>query len=143
MRRERRMNVVWRGIEGGNSEERRRVMEGIVAEELGRRVEMIEVIERRGTAGMMLIARMGKRKDRKELLEKGWAIRRNWGIGIDEDLTMKEKKVRWKLVERARTERAKERVVVVTNRRIWVGGKAWGWDTERNEGKGDGNGGRK
>ncbi|EFN66781.1 hypothetical protein EAG_12938 [Camponotus floridanus] len=37
---------------------------------------------------------MGKRRDRKELLEKGWEIRRNWGVGIDEDLTMEERKER-------------------------------------------------
>lgn len=33
----------------------------------------------------------------------------------------------WKLVERA-----KGNVVVTTNRRVWINGKAWGWDVERN-----------
>lgn len=45
---------------------------------------------------------------------------------------MEERRVRWRLVERARKERAKGKVVVTTNRRIWVDGKAWGWDNERN-----------
>jgi len=45
---------------------------------------------------------------------------------MDEDLTMEERRVRWKLVERAKTERARGRVVVTTNRRIWIDGKAWG-----------------
>lgn len=67
-----------------------------------------------------------------ELLEKGWEIRRNWSVGIDEDLTMEERRVRWKLVERTRKERAKGKTVVTTNRRIWVDGKAWEWDNERN-----------
>jgi len=58
------------------------------------------------------------------------------GVGVDEDLTLEERRVRWKLVERARTERARGRVVVVTNRRIWIEGKAWGWDLEKGrEGK--------
>lgn len=43
------------------------------------------------------------------MLEKIWEIRRNWGIEVDEDLIMEEKRVRWKLVEKARMERAKWR----------------------------------
>jgi len=49
-------------------------------------------------------------------------------VGVDEDLTMEERRVRWKLVERTRTERARGRVVVTTNRKIWIDGKVWGWD---------------
>lgn len=43
---------------------------------------------------------------------------------VNEDLTMEERRVRWKLVERARSERVKRKVVVTTNRRIWIS-KAW------------------
>jgi len=78
-RRERRRNVVWRCVEGGSAEERKRLMKGIVREELGRRVEIGEVRERRGSAGMVLIVKMEKVKDKIELLE--WEIRRNWGWG--------------------------------------------------------------
>jgi len=39
-RRERRRNVVWRCVEGGSAEERKRLIEGIMREELGRRVEI-------------------------------------------------------------------------------------------------------
>lgn len=42
--------------------------------------------ERKGSAGTVLIVRMGRRRDRVELLEKIWEIRRNWGVGVDEDL---------------------------------------------------------
>jgi len=55
------------------------------------------------------------------------------GVGVDEDLSMEERRVRGKLVERARTERARRRIVVTTNRRIWIDGKAWGWDLVREE----------
>lgn len=96
------------------------MIEGIVAEELGRKVEISEVRERKGTAGTVLIVSMGKRK---ELLKKVWEIRRNWEVRVDEDLIMEERKVRWKLVEKARMERAKV-VIVTTNRRIWINGKA-------------------
>lgn len=43
------------------------MMAGIITEELGREVEISEVKERKGT---VLIAKMGKRKDRMELLKK-------------------------------------------------------------------------
>lgn len=56
-------------------------------------------------------------------------------MGVDEDLTMGERKIRWKLVERARLERARENVVVMTNRRVWINGKAWSWDVERDRWK--------
>jgi len=39
---------------------------------------------------------------------------------------LEERRVRWKLVKRARTERARGRVVVVTNRRIWIDGMGFG-----------------
>jgi len=80
-RRERRRNVVWKGVEGGSAEERKRVIEGIMKEELGRRVEIGKVSERRGSVGMVLIVRMRKMEEKKELLERGWEIRRNWGWG--------------------------------------------------------------
>lgn len=41
-------------------EERRRVMEGIITEELGREAEISEVRERKGAAGKVLIVKMGK-----------------------------------------------------------------------------------
>lgn len=39
---------------------------------------------------------------------------------MDEDLTMKEKKLRCRIVEKAKEERAKGRKVSVTNRRLWI-----------------------
>lgn len=64
--------MIWKGVEGGSVEERRRVMAEIITEELGREVEISEMKERKGTVGIVLIAKMGKRKkDRMELLEKG------------------------------------------------------------------------
>lgn len=55
---------------------------------------------------------------RMELLEKSWEIRRNWGVGVDEDLTMEKRRVRCRLMKRAKMERVKRKVVVTTNRRV-------------------------
>lgn len=52
-------------------------------------------------------------------------------MGVDEDLTLGERKARWKLIERARLERARGKSVILTNRRVWVNGKGWRWDLER------------
>lgn len=54
---------------------------------------------------------------------------------MDEDLTMEERRIRWKkgLVERARLEKARGNVVVTTNRKIWINGRAWSWDVERDK----------
>jgi len=31
---------------------------------------------------------MKKMEEKKELLERGWEIMRNWGVVVDEDLTL-------------------------------------------------------
>lgn len=49
---------------------------------------------------------------------------------VDEDLTMEKRRVRWRMVERARIEREKGRNVMVTNRRMWVEGEEWRCDEE-------------
>lgn len=54
-----------------------------------------------GITRSVLIVKMGKLRDRIDLLERVWEIRRNWEIRVDEDLTMKERRAKWKLVERA------------------------------------------
>lgn len=39
-----------------------------------------------------------------------------WRLGVDEDLTMGERRLRWRIVEAAKRKRAKGKKVVVTNR---------------------------
>ncbi|EFN60625.1 hypothetical protein EAG_01009 [Camponotus floridanus] len=111
-RKEERREEERRGGRRRQRKERRRVMEGIMEEELGREEKISEVVERKGTAGIVLIVRMEKSKNREELLERGGEISRNWGTGMDEDLAMEERKIRWRLVERAREERAKGNAVM-------------------------------
>ena len=49
---------------------------------------------------------------------------------IDEDLTMEERRIRWRILEKARAERVKKKEVMVTNRKLMVEGREWRWDTE-------------
>lgn len=53
--------------------------------------------------------------------------RASMGMGVDEDLTMKERRLRWRMVEAVRQERAKRRRAV-TNRELRVDGRRWRWD---------------
>lgn len=48
---------------------------------------------------------MERKEDKEEVLEKGEEIRRFWKVGVDENLTMEERKRRWKMMELARRER--------------------------------------
>ncbi|EZA62946.1 hypothetical protein X777_15539 [Ooceraea biroi] len=74
---------------------------------------------------------MRRKGDKEELLEIRGEAWKRWGIGIDEDLTMEERKIRWKLLERAREERAKGKEVRVENRMIEIEGVKWIWDEEQ------------
>ena len=44
---------------------------------------------------------------------------------IDEDLTLEERKARWRMVERARKGRREGKKVEVANRRMWIDGEEW------------------
>lgn len=108
--------MIWRGIEGENTEERRGVMEGIMERVLGRTAGIKGIEERVGEAGSwVLIVEMEDIADKEELLERGWEVKRIWGFGVDEELTLEERKTRWRIVERARLEKAKGKRIETTN----------------------------
>lgn len=50
---------------------------------------------------------------------------------MDEDLTMEERRSRWRMVETARRERARKKRVEVNNREMQVKGRRWIWSEER------------
>lgn len=50
---------------------------------------------------------MEEKSDKEEILEREWEIMRRWGTEVDEDLTIKKRKARWRIVKRARLEKAK------------------------------------
>lgn len=54
-------------------------------------------------------------------------------MSVDEDLSIKERRVRWKLMEKAREDRMKRRRIRVTNRELWIEGQEWRWDREEKE----------
>lgn len=102
----------------------------MVEEVLGRKGRVRGVEERMGEGGnIVLLVKMEGELDKEELWEKKGEVWR-WGIKMDEDLTMQEKRYRWKIREKASLERWKERRVEANNREIWIEGKEWCWAEE-------------
>lgn len=106
IRRESRSDSEVTDVWTGNGERRGEI------EKKERREEKPQIMQK------VQIMELEREEDKKELLKKGWKIKRKWGIGVDEDLTMMERKIRFKIVERARMERVRGRSVVATNRRL-------------------------
>lgn len=77
----------------------------------------------------MLLVRLGNEEQKWELIEKKKNLidRRE---RISEELSWKERRVRWKLGEIARIEEAKGRKVWVREGRIRIGNRWWRWDEE-------------
>lgn len=131
-RRRRERNVVWRGIEEEDREERRCFIIEIMWKVLGRIVRLKGIEERRGKTGRwVLLVEMEEIANKEEVLERGKEIGRRWGVEMDEDLSMGERRMRWRMVEAARKERTKRKRTVVTNRDRRIEGRRWHWDERR------------
>lgn len=132
-KRRRKRNIVWRGVEDEHREERRVMLEMCMERAMGREVEIREVAEIKGDDGkIMVIVEMEEEEDKKELLGKGGKIWRRWRIGIEEDLTLEEKRIRWRMMERVRRGRVRGRHVI-KGKRIWLNGKKWEWDEDKGQ----------
>lgn len=71
-RRKKERNVIWRGVEGEDEEQRLWLVEEIVRRTLGKETGIRGVVERRGEGGRwILIMEMEKMRDKEEILETG------------------------------------------------------------------------
>lgn len=99
-------NVIWRRVEGENKEERRWLIEEIMRKSLRRKLGIRGVEERKGKGGRwVLIVELEELRDKEEVLRKGEEIGKLWKMGIYENMSMKEKRRRWRMMEAARRER--------------------------------------
>lgn len=62
---------------------------------------------------------MKREKDKDKVMRKGAELWKKWRVTVDEDLTMKKRRVKWSMVERAKKER-REGKVVAGNKRMWA-----------------------
>ncbi|XP_036148468.1 histone-lysine N-methyltransferase, H3 lysine-79 specific-like [Monomorium pharaonis] len=141
IREVRRRNIIWKGVEGEGAIERKAIIEGIMKRELEKEVEIGIVTERVEKKGMMVvITEVVREENRDWLLEKRAEIKSRWEVRLDEDLSMEERKIRWRMLDRANEERNKGKKVYVGNRSMWVDGVEWVWNKgkewERKKGEG-------
>ena len=90
------------------------------------KIARLEEREREGRRKVVIVE-LDNEEDRERVLERRTELWGRWRIQIDKDLTMEERRTRWRLVERARKERREGKKVVVTNRKLWIKGVEWRW----------------
>lgn len=73
------------------------------------------------------------KEDKDKVMRKEGDLWEKWKVKVGEDLILEKRRIRWKMVEKARKERREGEWVIVINRRIWVEGKKWRW-VEKQEG---------
>nr|XP_034192197.1 golgin subfamily A member 6-like protein 7 [Osmia lignaria] len=101
--------------------------------ELGQEVEIKRATERVGEGGRNIVLTELEEEDRKK--EMVWTkngIWDRWRVAVDEDLSKEERRMKWRIKEKAREERRKGNWVEFNNRRIWIEGEEWKWN-EREE----------
>lgn len=127
-RKERRRNLIVRGVEVTEGKKR----EGIekLLGDIGAEVKVEEVSRVGGGKGKEIwLVRLEKEEQKREVMRKKKFLKgRN--EKITEDLTWRERKMKWRLEEIARREREEGRRVWVSYGRILIGEEWWTWDEE-------------
>lgn len=141
-KKERRRNVIIKGIEVKEGGRRERVEK--ILGEIGAKVEIEEVrriggVGEMGRDGEMVLVKLGNEEQKWEVMEKKKRLRGR-KERITEDLTWKERRVRWRLGEIARKEQEEGKRVWIKGGMIRIGEKWWRWDEEEEKLK-DSNGG--
>ncbi|KMQ84726.1 hypothetical protein RF55_17243 [Lasius niger] len=130
-REERRKNIVLRGIKGGG-EVMENEVEGIM-KEVGV-VTDLKGIKRIGEGkegeGGIVIVRMRDLGQKKELMIKKNKLRER-GIRVEDNMTWRERKMKWKLEDIARQERGKGKRVWTSYGKLQIEGKWWFWDEDK------------
>ncbi|XP_011864665.1 PREDICTED: uncharacterized protein LOC105560291 [Vollenhovia emeryi] len=122
-REEKRRNVVMRGVEVREGKRREAVEE--VMKIIGAKAEIKEVRrigERREEGREMLLVKLENEEQKWDIMEKKRNLRGR-PERISEDLTWKERKIKWKLGEIARGEEEKGRKAWIKGGRIRIEGK--------------------
>ncbi|TGZ50923.1 hypothetical protein DBV15_12006 [Temnothorax longispinosus] len=131
-REERRKNIVIRGTKGKRNDIERKVKKILMGIGIETEVSCKKVIEdnREGGIRMAIISLQGLEQKRKVMTERRRL--REKGIGIDDDLTWKERKMRWNIEDIARQERGNARKCLEEMKERWKKGKIIGkWEQKR------------
>ncbi|XP_011702471.1 PREDICTED: trichohyalin-like [Wasmannia auropunctata] len=129
-REERRKNIVIKGLEV-KEEKRREAVEELM-KRMGVEVEIREVKkmrEEREKGEETVLVRLGKEEQRKEIMKSKKKLKGR-KERVMEDLTWRERKMRWNLEEIARKEGRKGKKVWIGYGRIQIEEQWWKWDEE-------------
>lgn len=97
-KKRRKRNLVWRGIGGKGIGEREKCLRKVM--ERLRRGKGGGGEDRRGGRKIMLVI-LEREEDREEILKRKEEVSERWRVSVEEDLTRKERKVRWRIKEKA------------------------------------------
>ncbi|EZA56118.1 hypothetical protein X777_03726 [Ooceraea biroi] len=130
-RERRKRNVIVKGVEvqgEGIEGAVRRIWKEIGAEA---EIEETREIGKKSERGRkMILVKLKDREGKREVMSKKRALRGRMER-IEDDLTMKERRMQWRLERMTEEERRNKREVWVKYARIWIEGKWWSWDEER------------
>jgi len=84
---------------------------------------------REGNKKMALVKMKGKERKREVMQKKG--ALRGREERIEDDLTIAERRMQWRIEEIAREERMNNRRAMVKYARIWIEGRWWLWDEKK------------
>lgn len=137
-RQERRNNVLIRGLRRRDEKGRKEEVEELL-KELGVESGTEEIKEIRarkgegsgGGSGGIIVKLKGREQKRAVMVGRGKV--REKGIRIEDDLTWEERRMKWKIEDRAWEERRKGRRVWVGYGRIQVEGRWWIWNEDKEE----------
>lgn len=127
-RKEKRRNVVIKRLD-----ETERGLRGVkrLLEDKLRISPEIEEVKDLGS-GRGVVVTFKNEADKKEVMRKKKELRGRKEI-IEDDMTWKERSIKWKLRQIAEEETRKGKRVTVRYGRIWIEGKWWKWDEEREQ----------
>jgi len=129
-RKERRRRVVIKGYKTGDKDVRGKIEE--ILKRVGAEVEIEEVREvktGREEQGGFAIVSFRTEGEKREVMRKKGGLRGE-RIWIEDDLTWRERQVRWKVREMAKEEERKGARVWVGENKMRINGVWWFWDEE-------------
>ncbi|XP_011883873.1 PREDICTED: uncharacterized protein PF11_0207-like [Vollenhovia emeryi] len=129
-REKRRRNIVVRGIRGGKEKvetEIRKIMKENGVKEEGMEIKMIE--EGKEGEVKLAVVRIEELEEKKRLMRERRKLGEK-GVRIEDDLTWKQRRMRWKMEEIARKEKENGRRVWLRYGWIQIEGKWWRWDED-------------
>lgn len=91
---------------------------------------MKEINKRKEGKKRMVLVRMRDKEGKREVMRKKGGLKEK-EERIEDDWTWKERTMQWRLEEIARDERRRNRRVMVRCARMWIEGKWWQWNEER------------